>query len=88
MAANLEVESLAGRAKRRENQIAARTYLALTEEIIPFEQVPYIRALAEKSVQVIRQNQQRGYTNQEEVNSSVMEDDEELFRASYIGICS
>lgn len=50
MALNLEVEAMAGRAPWEINQAAARTWLALSEKIVPFEDVPYVRALARRSI--------------------------------------
>lgn len=79
MAANLELESLAGRATRKESKIAARTYLALLEEVVPFHHIPYIRLLAAHSVKIIQQNLKNGYREQEEANKAAMDMDEGMF---------
>lgn len=73
MAINLELESLAGRATQPLNQLAAKTWLALEEEIVPFHEVPYIRALAKKSIQVVSKNLQAGFTSHEEVFHAMRE---------------
>lgn len=44
---NLELEARAGRARHPQNRLAARTWLALSEAIVPLEEVPYVRALCE-----------------------------------------
>lgn len=79
MAANLEVEALAGRAVSRINRMAARTYLAIREEIVPFAEIPYVRALAEHSVLVIKENRKSGYHGQNDANQAAMDHDEGFF---------
>ncbi|GIW71663.1 MAG: hypothetical protein KatS3mg102_1205 [Planctomycetota bacterium] len=53
LAANLEVEAWAGRARRPANRIAARTYLVLAERLVPFYRVPYVRELCRRAVPAI-----------------------------------
>lgn len=70
MAANLEVEALAGRAAKPANRAAARVWIALTENIVPFEEMPFIRLLCQQSVSAIFTNLRRGHESQEEANSA------------------
>lgn len=76
MAVNLEVEALAGRAAERLNTIAARTWLALTERIVPFEEVPFIQTLADMSARLILGNLKRGFHSQGEADALDLERDE------------
>ena len=76
MAINLEVESLAGRATQPLNRIAARTWLALTEEVVPFHDVPYIYALADLSTQMIIENLKLGFRSQAAADQAALEMDE------------
>lgn len=77
LAANLEVEALAGRAKERLNRMAARTYLALVEDVVPFEKIPYVRALCDRAVESIAENIRMGYRNQREANEAALRADQE-----------
>ena len=78
MAVNLEAEAIAGRGTRKLNQIAARTWLGIKEQVCPLEEVPYIRALAKQSVQMIAQNLRSGYECQEQANLASLEMDDEM----------
>lgn len=49
LAVNLEHEARAGRARLGINRLAARTWLVLSEGIVPFDDVPYVRALCERA---------------------------------------
>ena len=80
VSANLEVEALAGRAGERLNGIAARTWLALSENVVPFGDVPYVRSLCRKSVQIILDNLRNGFHSQAEVNEAADREDEERDR--------
>lgn len=80
MALNLEMESLAGRATQEINQIAAQTYLAMKENAVAWERVPYVRALAETSVQRIMESLREGFGNQRDANRAGMEMDQELMQ--------
>ncbi|HEX2974143.1 MAG TPA: hypothetical protein VHP11_17550 [Tepidisphaeraceae bacterium] len=73
MAANLEVESLAGRATQPVNQLAARTYVAIRDGVCPLEQIPYIYGIAEECVDDIRANIAMGYKSQAEANAAAAE---------------
>ncbi|HOD80470.1 MAG TPA: hypothetical protein PKG77_03565 [Phycisphaerae bacterium] len=78
MAANLEIESLAGRAVRPENRLAAGVWLGVTHDVVPFEKVGFIRALCRDAVERIGRNIRMGYQNQDEVNAAQMALDKEL----------
>lgn len=78
MAINLEVEALAGRARRSVNKMAARNYLAIEEEVVPFDTIPYVRALAERALDVILGNLQQGFRNQAEANQAALERDDKM----------
>jgi len=76
--ANLEMESLAGRGLRPENRLAAAAWLGLTQEVVPFEKVGYIRELCKTSVEHIGQNIRMGYQTQDVANAAQMEMEQEL----------
>lgn len=65
MAVNLEVEALAGRAKRRENRKAAELWLGLRENVVPFAQHPFIRELAIESSNSILEDIDNGFTTRQ-----------------------
>jgi len=73
LAANLEIQVLAGRAKEPANRLAACTWLALTEGLVPFEDVPYVRALGEHALGIIRYNLSMGFKSQDEANRALEE---------------
>jgi hypothetical protein len=68
LAANLEVEALAGRAARAQNRALARLYLAMVREAVPFGDIPFIRALNATGMILIAENLAAGYRTQKEVN--------------------
>ena len=72
LAATLEVESWAGRARHRINQTAARTWLGMTGNVLPFDQVPYVRAVGKMSARMIMENLQMGFHTQKEVNEAAL----------------
>lgn len=78
MAINLEVEALAGRAKKPVNKMAARNYLAIAEEVVPFETIPYVRALAERAAHLIRRNLEDGHNSQAEANQAALDRDDQM----------
>jgi len=78
LAMNLEIEALAGRATRKTNRLAARAYLALVEDIVPFERIPLVVELCRKSVKGIAHNLRGGYRSQEEANRASLRIDEAL----------
>ena len=78
MAVNLEVESLAGRATQRHNRIAARTWLGITEEVLPFHEIPFIRTLAVNSAELIIENLRHGFRSQAEADAAALEMDDLL----------
>lgn len=75
VAINLEVEARAGRAKRPENRMAARTLVAITEGVVAFEKVPYVRALARHAIEAISEALRMGYGSQAEVNADGLDRD-------------
>lgn len=80
LAMNLEIEALAGRAKKHVNRVAARTWVALTEGVVPFEKIPYVRALADHSMRAISSSLRSGFGSQREVNERSLERDRALGR--------
>jgi len=70
MALNLETEALGGRSAKPMNRLAARTWLALSERLTPFAEVPYVRKLAQHAAEMISENVARGFRNQREVNEA------------------
>lgn len=80
MAANLELEALAGRATQDVNQTAARTYVALKQGVVPFHEVPFIRAIAQEAAERIIGNLKAGYASQQEANEAGLAMDDEMSR--------
>ena len=80
MAVNLEVEALAGRAKLPQNKLACFTWVAISENLIPFGSVPYVRALAEKEIFMMAHNVSLGEHSQRDVNAKVMNLEDEVRR--------
>jgi len=74
MAVNLEVEALAGHAREEFNSMGARTWLALKENIVPFHEVPFVRAMCAISANAIRTNLSYGFSTQAEVDAAVLQD--------------
>ncbi|RMG14654.1 MAG: hypothetical protein D6731_09930 [Planctomycetota bacterium] len=70
LAVNLEHEARAGRAKVRIHRLAARTWIALSEDLQPFHELPYTRTLAIRSLRAIEHNVSRGYRTQDEANQA------------------
>jgi hypothetical protein len=68
MAINLETEAWAGRAADPLNRLAARTWIVLSEELAPFHEVPFVRALARRALEAISVNIARGFRSQREAN--------------------
>lgn len=64
MAINLEVEALAGRAARKDNQTAARLWLGMKENVAPLETIPFIHGLAGNGIDAIAEDLRRGFKNQ------------------------
>ena len=82
MAANLETEALAGRGTRKLNQLAGRTWLGMREQVCPVHEVPYVRALAKRSVNVITRNLRDGYTSQAQANQAGLDLDDRMAEMS------
>ena len=80
LAVNLEMEVLAGRATQEVNQLAARTYAALKQQVVPFHEVPYIRTVGEEAAERIIKNLRAGYANQQEANQAGLDMDDEMGR--------
>ncbi len=64
MAINLEIEALAGRAGRKGNQIAARLWLGMKENVLPFWSIPFVQELASIGIGSIVDDLRRGWKNQ------------------------
>jgi hypothetical protein len=75
MAGNLELETIAGRALQRVNQIAARTYVAIRDQVVPFEQIPSLQALAKAAVKEIRESLRMGYTSPQQTMQANLDAD-------------
>jgi len=73
MAKNLELEALAGRAQQPLNRLAARTWLAIRENVVPIENVHYVRALCRTSLRAVSQNLRQGYRSQAEADRAELE---------------
>lgn len=73
LAANLEIEALGGRAGDPANRMATRVWLALSEGVVPFHEIPYVRCLGAAALRPIRENLARGYRNQREANKASLE---------------
>jgi hypothetical protein len=70
MATNLEIEALGGRAASRANRMAANTWRALRDDLIPFHEVPYVRALCSLSIEMISHNLLLGFHSQAEADQA------------------
>ncbi len=76
MATNLELEALAGRAGEEACKTAALVYDAVAHETIPSERIPFLRRIAEASIDQINTNLALGFTSQEEANETLMRAEE------------
>ncbi len=66
MAVNLEFEALAGRAQSKKNRTAARLWLAMKEEDVPFWTIPFVQELARAGIETIAEHLKRGFKNKRE----------------------
>lgn len=71
MATALEIEARAGRARRPKNRLAAKTYLAIESELLPLDEVPYVRAVARRALTAVERNVRKGFKSQAEVSAKV-----------------
>lgn len=82
MAQVLEVEAMAGRGIFVTNRLAANVWSAMVNGHVPFTEVPYVRALAELSIEMIIHNLRMGFRTQTEVDQANLDtywsDDDEL----------
>ena len=69
----LEIAALAGRARAPENAMAARLWLALSESVVPFAAIPYVRQLARLALPRIAMNLDMGYKSQRQANRASLE---------------
>jgi len=81
LSVNLEHEARAGRAKQRINRLAARAWIALSEELVSFSELPYARALAIRSLRAIEHNVAKGHRTQDEANQASLVTEEGLQEA-------
>lgn len=81
MAMNLEIDALGGHAGDPLHILAAGTWLAMNEDIVPFHEIPFVRKLSRISVENILLNLDEGFQNQQEVNEAGLVMDDELFDA-------
>lgn len=79
LAANLEVEALAGRASRAGNRRLAALYVALSEEVVPSPLVPFLLELQRDGMMRIAENLLMGFRTQAEANAvaAAFEDDDD-----------
>jgi hypothetical protein len=61
IAANLESEALAGRAKEPGNRAAARLWIVMSERVVPDADLAFLRRLCERSIELARADLGRGY---------------------------
>jgi len=73
MAINLELEAIAGRATQKTNQIAAQTWLAISERVCPYQEIPFIYHLADLATQRLVRNLRMGFESQEQANQASLE---------------
>ena len=76
LAVNLEVEALAVRSSKPASRAAARVWIALTEDVLPFERIPFVRLLCEHAIRAIAASLVKGYGSQEEANRAAIDQDE------------
>ncbi len=72
MAVNLETESWAGRAGELQNRLAARTYVAISEQLLPFDRIPLVRVLGRRALDNVSANVAMGFRSQREANEAAM----------------
>jgi|GEM_PF-1196544 len=70
LAANLELRAMLGAADEPVQRAAAETWLTISKNVIPFENIPYIRELASLSFQLISMNFSYGFASQKEANEA------------------
>jgi hypothetical protein len=75
LAVNLEVEALAGRSSKPASRAAARVWIALTEDVVPFEKIPLVRLLCKRATRAIAASLLKGYGSQEEANRAAIDRD-------------
>lgn len=81
LAANLELMALAGQGKTPAARAAVGVYLALTESLVGWSEIPLIRAMAEDSIPRIVENIARGYTSQARANAAYLAQEQLGLRA-------
>jgi hypothetical protein len=69
--AALEIEARAGRARTPANRLAARTFVALESSVVPFLEVPYVRAVARRALQAVERNVRKGFRSQAEASAAL-----------------
>lgn len=75
---NLELEAWRGRAAKPRNRRLARLYVALSEGVVPYAAVPFIRCLQAEGVKRISFNLFMGFRSQSEANAASMRLDDML----------
>jgi hypothetical protein len=75
LAVNLEVEALAGRSSKPASRAAARVWIALTEDVVPFEKIPFVRLLCGHATRAITASLLKGFGSQEEANRAAIDRD-------------
>ncbi len=71
LSAALEVEARAGRARRPQSRLAARTYLGIESEVVPFEKIPYVRAISRDALAAVERNVKKGFRSQAEASAAL-----------------
>ena len=65
----LEIEAWAGRAQLPYTQTLLQTWVALKEDIVPFNQIPLVQTLAAISVPMVVENLAMGFFSQKDANN-------------------
>ncbi|HZU97197.1 MAG TPA: hypothetical protein VFF73_10915 [Planctomycetota bacterium] len=70
LAEALEIEARAGRARKPENRLAARVYLALETGLVALDKIPYVRALARVALDHVEKNVKKGFRSESEATAA------------------
>jgi hypothetical protein len=83
MALNREFESLAWNVSDKKNWLAARTWLAMRDGIVPFGDIPYVRELSRRAVGMMLENIRCGYFSRRQAFEAAQMTDAEYFKSAY-----
>jgi hypothetical protein len=85
MAANVELEVLAGHARKKIPRMAAVVWRALSEDPAAFAEATYVRALADQSMWNVSENMRLGFTSQAEADQAALDMERQSFAESMDG---